>query len=418
MNGTVAFVLKGYPRLSETFIAREIRDLEELGLAIHIYSLRPPRERQTHPFHDAIQAPVAYLPERLRDQPVRVMRALWRQARRPAFARTLKAWLADMHRGPSLDRLRRFGQSLVLADELAPGITHLHAHFLHTPASVTRYASLLTGLPWSCSAHARDIWTSADWDKAQKLKEMAWLVTCTEVGRAHLAALAPAPDKVSLCYHGVDTAHLSDAVPLRPVRDGARAGEAVSLLSVGRAVEKKGFDTLLEAFALLPSELHWRWVHVGDGDRLHDLKVQAAALGLAERIAWPGACTQDVVMAHYRAADLFVLPCRIARDGDRDGLPNVLLEAQAHGLACLTTPVSAIPELIEDGVNGRLVPPDDPHALAEALTALMREPALRQKLGTAGAERVRQRFSHEAGLRILADRFGLGSAAAPNKSAA
>lgn len=407
MGAAVAFVLKGYPRLSETFIAQEIRGLELLGLDIRIYALRPQRDRQIHPIHREIQAPVYYLPERLRDRPLRVLRALLGEARKARFRAALGAWLSDLRRDPTLDRVRRFGQGLVLAHELDGDVGHLHAHFLHTPATATRYASLLTGLPWSCSAHARDIWTIGDWEKARKLREMQWLVTCTDTGRAHLAALAPSPEKVQLVYHGIDLARFPPAPAMRPARDGSSAEKAVTLFSVGRAVEKKGFDVLLEALARLPDRLHWRWVHVGDGDLIADLKAQATRLGLDDRIAWRGAQPHDAVLEGYRTADLFVLPCRVAQDGDRDGLPNVLLEAQAQALACLSTHISAVPELIDDGETGVLVQPEDPDALAEALGELIARPETRRRLGQAGLARVTERFSHEAGLRDLAERFGL-----------
>ncbi|MCH9019598.1 MAG: glycosyltransferase, partial [Proteobacteria bacterium] len=356
MRGTVAFIVKGYPRLSETFIAQEIRALEARGLAIDIVSLRHPTDPFTHPVHAEIGAPVTYLPEYLWREPARVWRA-WRAARRlPGYRAARRVWLRDLARDPTPNRARRFGQALVLARELGSAVVHLHAHFLHTPASVARYASLLTGLPWSVSAHAKDIWTSPDWDKAEKLASCAWAVTCSAVNRDHLAALAPA-GRVALAYHGLDLERFSPAPAERPPRDGS--GDPVVILSVGRAVEKKGFDDAIAALAALPAGLGWRYVHVGGGPLLGALKRQAAACGLDGRVTWLGAQPQDEVLAQYRAADVFVLPCRIAGDGDRDGLPNVLMEAMSQRLAVLSTRVSAVPELVEDGVSGCLVPPRD-----------------------------------------------------------
>lgn len=405
--GAVAFILKGYPRLSETFIAQEILALERLGLDIRIWSMRPPREARRHRVNAEIAAPVAYLPERLRDEPVRVLRALTARAARPGFARALRLWLPDMAKRPSADLARRFGQALVLAHELERDVGRLHAHFLHTPASLARYASVLTGLPWSCSAHARDIWTIGEAEKRTKLADMAWLATCTASGHAHLQSLAGDPSRVELAYHGIDLSRFPPPPASRPARDGGDADDPVRLLSVGRAVEKKGFDTLLDAFAALNADIHWRWTHIGEGETLPALKARAVRLGLSERIDWLGAQPQERVIARYREADLFVLPCRIAADGDRDGLPNVLMEAQAQALACLSTRVSAIPELIRDGETGVLAPPDDPAALAAALHGLIGDPPLRARLGQAGRERVTRHFSHDAGIGILAQRFGL-----------
>src|SRR4029077_5968816 len=150
-----------------------------------------------------------------------------------------RAWLADLLRDPTPNRVRRFGQALVLAAEAASEIGHLHAHFLHTPASVTRYAAIMRGLDWSVSAHAKDIWTTPDWEKRGKLASARWAVTCTEAGRRHLAALAPTPGKVALSYHGLDLDRFAPP-PRRTVEsDGSDPARPVGLLSVGRAVEKK-----------------------------------------------------------------------------------------------------------------------------------------------------------------------------------
>ncbi len=368
-------------------------------------SLRQPTDRDRHPIHDEIRAPLLYLPEYLLREPRRVWRA-WRAVRRGPTYRAVRAlWWRDLRRDRTPNRIRRFGQALVLAHELDPDITHLHAHFLHTPASVTRYAAALCGRPWSVSAHAKDVWTIPDWEKREKLADCQWLATCTAVNRDHLAGLGPA-EKIELFYHGLDFSRFAPPQAPRPARDGT--GEPVVLLSVGRAVEKKGYDDLLRALARLPGDLNWRFVHIGGGPLGRNLKKTAQRLGIGGRIDWRGAQPQAGVVAAYREADLFVLASRVAANGDRDGLPNVLMEAQSQHLACLATEVSAIPELIEDGNTGRLVPPGDADALARALEALIRDPAARQRLGAAGAERVREAFSMDAGIDRLAEKFGLG----------
>jgi glycosyltransferase involved in cell wall biosynthesis len=407
--GKVAFILKGYPRLSETFIAQEIRALEARGLDIVIVSLRRPNEAHRHPVHGEIRAPVRYLPEYLWREPRRVFRA-WRRVRRwPAYARARAAWWRDLRRDPSSNRGRRFGQALVLAAELDPAVDRLHAHFIHTPGSVARYASLLTGRPWSCSAHARDIWTIPDWEKREKLAECAWAVTCSAAGAAHLAALAP-PGKVELVYHGLDLGRFPPPAQPRRPRDGGDPRDPVIVLSVGRAVAKKGYDDLLAALARLPAGLHWRFVHVGGGVLAARLGRLAERLGIADRVTWLGARPQGEVLARYREADLFVLASRIAADGDRDGLPNVLMEAQSQGLACISTRLSAIPELVRDGESGLLVEPGDIAALGDAIAALARDPARRLKLGAAGAARVQAAFDMGGGIDRLAQLFGLEGA--------
>jgi len=408
-GGRVAFVLKGYPRLSETFIAQEIRALEQRGLDILIVSLRHPTDPATHPVHAEIKAPVLYLPEYLKDEPRRVWRG-WRRARRIAGYRAARrAWLKDLLRDPTPNRIRRFGQAVVLVAELPKDIGQLHAHFLHTPASVARYAAAMRGLDWSVSAHAKDVWTIPDWEKREKLAAARWAVTCTETGRAHLAALAPAPDKVMLSYHGLDLDRFAPAQARAWVggSDGSDPARPVVLLSVGRAVAKKGYDDLLAALALLPRELAWRLIHIGGGTLAGPLKREAAWLGLERRIEWRGPQPQPEVLQAYREADLFVLAAKIAKDGDRDGLPNVLLEAQSQGLACVATALPGIAELIEDRGTGVLVAPEQPAALAAALESLIRSPDLRRRLGTAGEARVRRDFDMNSGIELLAERFGL-----------
>jgi glycosyltransferase involved in cell wall biosynthesis len=401
----IAVVLKGYPRLSETFIAQELLALECRGLGLRLYSLRRPTDPAVHPVHREIAAPVTYLPEYLKDDPGRVWRA-WRIARGlPGYAAARRAFRRDFLRDRSANRLRRFGQACVLATELPPEITHIYAHFLHTPASVARYAAIMRALPWSASAHAKDIWTTPAWEKREKLADAAWVVTCTASGRDHLAALAPEPDRLSLVYHGLDFSRFGPPPTRAADRDGSDAARAVHLLCVGRLVEKKGTADLLEALARLPRDLHWRLIHIGGGELRAVLKRQAERLGLADRIEWLGAQPQERVLAEYRRADLFVLASRIAADGDRDGLPNVLMEAQSQGLACLATRVAAIPELIEDGVTGSLAEPGDLADLARALERMLRDPIERARLGAAGAKRVRERFAMNGGIDALVARL-------------
>lgn len=396
---SLAIVLKGYPRLSETFIAQEIAALEQKGLRPLLISLRHPTDRFQHPVHGRIKAAVSYLPEYLYQEPLRVLRG-WRVARRlPGYRIAFRQWIGDFWRDRTSNRGRRFGQACVLAAELPKSTEWLHCHFLHTPASVTRYAAMMRGLAWSGSAHAKDIWTTPDWEIAEKLADCRFLVTCTDVGFQRLQALAPEPSRVELLYHGLDFAHLPPTSDTpRPPRNGGDANDPVQLLSVGRCVEKKGFDDLLRALALLPKDLHWRLLQIGGGPLRLNLMALAKQLGIEDRCRFEGARPQADVFAAYRAADLFALTARVAEDGDRDGLPNVLMEAQSQGLACLATSVGAIEELIEPEATGLLTPSGDVKAMATGLERLMRDPALRARLGAAGQARVREKFSFAAGI--------------------
>ena len=397
----IAVVVKGYPRLSETFIAQELLALERRGLSLLIVSLRQPTDKARHALHAKIKAPVLYLPEYLYQEPVRVLRAWWRIRRSPQYRATRTLWLKDLARDRTVNRVRRFGQALVLAAEMPADIGAVYAHYAHTPASVARYAAALCGQPWSLSAHAKDIWTTPAWELREKLLACSWLTTCTAANAHHLRALAPDAD-LFLTYHGLDPQRFP-APERGPGADG-RDGP-VRLLGVARLVPKKGVDVLLQALAALPPDLAWRYDHIGGGPLLSDLRAQAENLGITDRVTWHGALAQDQVLEAYRAADLFVLASRIAADGDRDGLPNVLLEAGAMELAVVASRVASVSELILDGLNGQLVPPEDPPALTHALATLIGDPAARLRQGRAGRARVLERFAMAPGADLIAARL-------------
>jgi glycosyltransferase involved in cell wall biosynthesis len=405
MRRKTVVLLKGYPRLSETFIAQELRGLERAGLDLVLVSMRRPTDKKRHPVHDEIKAPVVYLPEYLHEEPFRVAKGLLLGLFRPGFWGAFGRFLSDLGRDPTRNRFRRFGQALVLAAEWPKGAEWLHAHFIHTPASVAAYASKITGIGWTCSAHAKDIWTSPDWELQQKLACARWVVTCTHSGFEHLQSLAAEPEHVHLSYHGLDLDRFGPFAGERSNADGSDPGKPVAIVSVGRAVEKKGYDILLEALALLPQNFAWRFQHIGGGEKLPELKALGEKLGIAGRIEWKGALAQEEVLEHYRRADLFALACRIAGDGDRDGLPNVLVEASSQRLPCVSTTISGIPELITDGENGLLVEPEDPHALAKALQRMITDPQLRKRLGNAAEHRVRAHFDHHTSVDQLVGLF-------------
>lgn len=387
----IAVILKGWPRLSETFIARELEALEARRLNLSLWSLRHPTDTKTHPVHARVRGAVTYLPEYLHNEPARVFRS-WAKLRRTPGYRAAKAlFAADWARDRTRNRIRRFGQALVLAAELPPGTRALYAHFIHTPGSVARYASALTGLPFALSAHARDIWTTPDWDLAAKLATASFTTTCTADGHARLAALSPGKPP-HLGRHGLDLTAWPEGPP-RPPRDGSSPADPVTILSVGRAVEKKGYPTLLAALSRLPPALHWRFVHIGGGPLRETLKNQAETLGISARITWRGSLSEDDVRAALASADLFALTPEIAADGDRDGLPNVLVEAQSQSLAVVATPTGGVTELITAGTNGLIAPAGDASAIADALATLIADPTRRIAMGSAGRTRVTTDFS-------------------------
>ncbi|MGB5864811.1 MAG: glycosyltransferase family 4 protein [Sulfitobacter sp.] len=400
----LAIVVKGWPRLSETFIAQELVALEEAGLRFDLWSLRHPTDKKTHPLHDRLQARLLYLPEYLHEEPRRVHEAMGAVTALPGFDAAAEIYAGDLKRDDTPNRRRRWGQACVLAHEAEGSLEALYAHFLHTPSSVARYAAILRGVPWSFSAHAKDIWTSPEWELREKLSGesygAAFGATCTRFGAEHLQRLADTPTRVDLVYHGLDLGRFPDA----PER-AARASDApLRMMSVGRLVEKKGFDTLIDALALLPRTLDWRWTHIGGGQLDAEMRARAQAAGVADRITWRGACDQPDVIAAMRDADLFVLPSRIAADGDRDGLPNVLMEAASQKLPILSTPVSAIPEFITNGTHG-LLAEDTPRAFAGAMQQIADDPALGPRLAQAAHTRLHAEFTMAPGIAHLAKRL-------------
>ncbi|MEL6792535.1 MAG: glycosyltransferase family 4 protein [Pseudomonadota bacterium] len=400
---SLAVIMKGYPRLSETFIAQELKAFEDRGLTFEIWSLRFPYDPKTHPIHDQIKAKVRYLPEYLYQEPLRVLRG-WRKARRmPGYARARALWLKDWARDRTPNRGRRWGQALVVAAEMPPEVRFHYAHFLHTPGSVARYAAIIRGVEWGFSAHAKDIWTIPEWEKSEKLADCRFGATCTGTGAAHLKSLAPTPETVDLVYHGLDLSRFPKPPDGRPARNGREA--PVTMLSVGRLVAKKGYDDLLTALAALPDDLNWRFVHIGGGPMKEALKPQADALGLSDRIEWRGKRDQTEVIEALRDADLFVLPSKIADDGDRDGLPNVLMEAASQKLPIVSTAVSAIPEFIETGVHGLLVEPGAPDELSEAISTLIADVGKRTSLSEAAYVRLRTEFGMDRGIDVLEGRL-------------
>ncbi|MGO4389167.1 glycosyltransferase family 4 protein [Microvirga sp. 2YAF29] len=400
----IAVVVKGYPRLSETFIAQEILALEARGLELEIWSLRHPTERAVHPMNKKIKARVTYLPEYLYEEPIRVLKGAFWSLGQKGLSKTIHAFWRDLKRDFTANRIRRLGQAFAMARELPADVVHIHVHYLHTPASVVRYAALLTGRTWTFSAHAKDIWTTPDWEKREKMQEALWGVTCTAQGAEHLQALS-SPGRVSLVYHGLDLSRFPAPPESRPARDGSNPMDPIRIVSVGRAVAKKGYSDLLQALAALPQDLHWRFAHIGGGDLLSSLKTQAQQAGIADKVAFLGSKAQPDIIALLRDADIFVLPSKKASSGDRDGLPNVIMEAAGQSLSIIATDFAGIPEFIRNKIEGELVPPGDWEALSNALNLLARDPEQRKALGEAAYRRLRHDFSMDGGIDFLESRL-------------
>jgi glycosyltransferase involved in cell wall biosynthesis len=419
----LAYLLKGYPRLSETFIASEIHRLEQLGVDVRLFVLKPADEDVHHPVVDRIRAVPRYLPDAtsLREEPFprwlahnlpRFTPALGRVARRRpgGLARAAAAAAAQSVRArrsfwsaPRKLYVKELLRASALADALLeePEIRHLHAHFAHGTTTVAWLASTITGIPFSFTGHAKDIY-SPSLNPAgllrRKLAAARFAVTCTEANRRHLAALAPGA-AVHRVYHGLN-ADFSRLV----ARNGCppALGEQLRLLAVGRLVPKKGFDVLLRACALVAAERADVELDIAgeSGEQEPELRPLVEEVGLGGRVRFRGALGQSELFDLYRRTSVLCAPSRVLSDGDRDGIPNVLVEAMACGLPVVATSISGIPELVEDGVNGLLVSPDDPHELAAAILRIAADPELARRLGSGGRVTVAERFDGE---RLAAD---------------
>lgn len=424
----VAYVMNGYPRLSETFITHEIYQLERMGLSLRLYSVKREREDKVHPVVSAVRAPLTYLPDvstlsgttlprwLARNLPVLLRGNLAVARRHPLrYLRTLGAALAMSWRyRPALQKpalrlrkvfIKEFLQAgLIAADVLrSSDVGHLHGHFCHGVATITWFVSRLTGIPFSFTAHAKDIY-QADLNPGnlleRKLGAARFVATCTCANAEVLRARHPRPADVHAIYHGLDTSYFSPRAPIEGT-------EVPVVLAVGRFVKKKGFDCLIDACAQLTAAgLVFRCIIVGErGDAYDDVVRQIAARGLVDRVHLRAAVAQDELREIYRAARVFALPCQVTADGDRDGFPNVLAEAMAMGVPVVTTPISGIPEMIDDGVHGLLVPSGDSAALAGALHRVLTDDALHTQLARAGRRRIRERFDSSRTTRLLRDLF-------------
>ncbi len=397
----VAYLLKRFPRLSETFILHEILELERQGVDLCIFSVLNPGEEMAHADVASVRAAVRYLPVgRLGAWPFlhAHLRLLCRDPRR--YLATATQALRWRNRAAAKHFVR--AGWLALALERA-GVTHLHAHFAHGPAATAYFVHLLTDLPYSITAHAKDIYTSPPNLLAIKMRAARFVVTCTEYNRDYLAGVAGGDaGHIHRIYHGLDLRKFS-LTGHSP--DSDRSGDIPVILAVGRLVEKKGFSYLIEATRLLIDGGHDVRLRIIGGGELRDaLQSQIDAAGLQERVTLLGARPQEELIGLYREATVFALPSIVLENGDRDGIPNVLVEAMRLGLPVVSTAVSGIPELVKDGETGLLVPPRDTVALSSALARLLTDADLRTRLTAQAAQHVTAAFdlaANAARLRAL-----------------
>ncbi len=374
----VLYVLKRYPRLSETFIVREIVELEERGIVVGIDALLTPEDGPRHPMADRVRAQVRYVSRRPRLRHRAVLAAhLGIAFRRPVV------WVRQAARARRESTWRRFLQAGLVARRVRrERIGVIHAHFATAAAEVAGHAAALSGVPFTVTAHAKDIYAQENVGLLdRRVGAASTVVTVTDHNRKHLRTALP-NTRVALVRNGVPA--------------GEAHGPSVSgpILTVARLVEKKGLDLLVDAMVAVRAAHRTATLHIiGDGPLREDLERRADMLGIIDAVTFLGAQPSTVVEEAYANAAMVVLPCRVAPDGDRDGLPTVLVEAMSHAVPVISTDVVGIGELIHTGTNGLLVAPEDPCALARAIMALLDDPVYAEALGRAGRQAVIEAYN-------------------------
>jgi glycosyltransferase involved in cell wall biosynthesis len=381
----VLYVVSQFPSLSETFIVREIHALIERGVDVRVLSLKTSRERIVQPQAAALLDRVLTPASRARTFAASCGVVM----RQPAICLTFLAMmLREFWRRPIVlaKSIVAICRALGRIDDiraLAPQL--VHAPWATYPATVAWLLSQLLDRPFSFTSRAHDIFID-DHMMAGKLAHASLAVTITEHNVRFMERWMPAPGAfpVKVIHSSLNLSEL----PF--VRSGRRPRK---LLSVGRLVPMKGFDVLLHALADLRSRgMDVTCTVIGEGPERARLQALRSALGLDAVVEFPGAMPHGEVVGHMSDATLMVLPCVVAPNGQSDGIPNVLMESMANGLPVVSTRISGIPELVEDGVSGRLVPAGDALALADAVQALLEDPRLCDALADAGRRKVERDF--------------------------
>ncbi len=389
----VGYVVKRYPRYSETFIVNEILAHEAAGMEVEIFSLLPPEDGHFQDAISRIRAPVTYLQ-----------------------AKGLKAsefWSTLAETGESLPNLWRsleeasgedvryvYQAALLAGHARRRGITHLHAHFATASTTVARLSARFAGIPYTMTAHAKDIFHESvnPEDLRRKLRDAAATVTVCDYNLEYLrASYGPIAKDVRRIYNGLELEKFSYEAP---------RGRAPLILAVGRLVEKKGFDDLIEACALLRNRsVQFRCRIIGLGEQERELRAKVKRLKLGDRVELPGPRPQSALIEAVGSAAVFAAPCVVGGDGNRDGLPTVLLEAMALGTPCVSTDVTGIPEVLRDGETGLMVPQRDPAALADAIERLLSDPELRVGLAGRARRLVEAEFNVRRNAALLREAF-------------
>jgi colanic acid/amylovoran biosynthesis glycosyltransferase len=389
----VAYLFERFPSFGQTFCYREVAELERQGTKVHVFSIRRPVDEPVQDWDERLVARVHYLPEE---------KALVPEVDRHLRGKALsaKARAAVENWGRQSDFLRLYQAIHVGLQLQERGLGHVHAHFAGMAARTAYWIREFFGIPYSFTAHANDIFAPRDFvvSLEKLIDNAAAVVTVSDYSVRLLQERFPrGGGKVHRIYNGVDLSRFSQA---------DFGDREPAIVSVGRLIEKKGFGDLIKACALLRSRgAAFHSSIIGEGPLEETLRAQIAAEDLAQYVELTGPQTQAEIAERLARATMFVLPCTREADGGMDNLPTVIMEAMAAGLPVISTPLAGIPEMIEPGVNGELVPERDPAALADAIQRLIADRDLARQYGARGREIAREKFSSETSARQLQEIF-------------
>lgn len=386
----VGYLLRMYPRFSQTFVVNEIRELERQGVDVHIASLRLPNEGMFHESVTRIRAKADYLEERFVGNMRQHFSAQWKFLRRSPRDYLQALRVVRGHRGVAWFELCQAASLLRWARK--EQVSHVHVHFGTDEASVAMLASMLGDLSYSLTLHAFDIFRD-NVDRvllARKINASAFTVTVCESNRRFMVEHLPGvdPAKIRVNYNGIE---LSEFAP--PTSTTAKEREPFSVFSVGRFIEKKGFIHLVRATAMLrESGVPIVCRIAGEGREQERLEKEIRKHRLGDHVQILGPLRQDEVRSWMQRSACFALPCVEAKDGNVDALPTVLLESLACGCPSVSTRLSGIPEIMEDGESGLLVEPGTDRELADAIRRILTDTELARTLSVQGRTRAEQRF--------------------------
>ncbi len=412
---SIGYVIKMFPRLSETFILNEVLELEEQGLPLRIFSLKRPVDKVLHAQAVRVRSPIVYLPETILRAPLAILQGQLNTWRR--HPRSWRHILRNTCRRARSGDLLAFCQACCITQHL-DGIRHLHAHYANVPAKVALVVQRLTGATYSISTHAKDIFQN-DPFASPKLRERMWrasfIVANSRFSAEHIRQGLNAQADIRVVHNGLDLSVFPyrRLAPAGGIAADTGAGLGLPLiLGVGRLVEKKGFTEFVSMCRSLKDRgVPFRAKIVGTGVLTPALKTQIRALNVGDRITLAGPMPHQLLRELYAQAAVFVLPCKLAADGDRDILPNALKEAMAVGVPVVTTRLDGIEELIQDGVSGLLVEPGDAVGLSAKVQSLLEDPALACRLSASARLVIEERFDRKKNFALL--RAALAEAARP-----